>query len=76
VRVPAPLVDYADQLVAAGRIKSRSAFVAGAMEHERKRLEDEREVEEFYANGGSDAEMDALAEAGWHHLDESWNDHD
>ena len=68
VRIPAPLVEYADALVAAGRIKSRSAFMASAMEHERKRLEDEREVEEFYANGGSDPEMDALAEASWKHI--------
>ena len=72
VRVPAPLVEYADELVAAGRIKSRSAFMASAMEHERKRLEDAREVEEFYANGGADTEMDALAEASWQRLSESW----
>jgi len=77
VRVPAPLVEYADELVAAGRVKSRSAFMAAAMEHERERLELAREIEIYKALAAHrDPTIEAFNESATGPASGMWDDLD
>ena len=59
VRLPDPVVEFLDQEVAAGRVSSRAALVASALEREMRRLLAERDVAILQREGAGD-ELDDL----------------
>lgn len=59
VRLPDPVVEFLDQEVAAGRVSSRAALVASALEREMRRLLAERDVAILQREGARD-ELDDL----------------
>ncbi len=61
VRLSDDLVGFLDEVVRSGREPSRAAVVARALERERRRLIDERDVE-ILAATGLDPELAGLAE--------------
>lgn len=66
VRIPTPLVEFADREVAGGRAKSRAAVIAQALLHEQRHLEEAREVEILKRLGGDPyPDLDEFHEAVW-----------
>jgi Arc/MetJ-type ribon-helix-helix transcriptional regulator len=61
VRLPDPLVAFLDEEVATGRVSSRAALVASALEREMRRLLAERDVEILQREGAAD-ELDGLVD--------------
>jgi Arc/MetJ-type ribon-helix-helix transcriptional regulator len=61
VRLPDELVDFVDQAVNAGTERSRAAFVARALERERRRLIAARDAQ-ILAGAGADPDLHKLAE--------------
>lgn len=61
VRLPEDLVDFVDEQVVAGRGSSRAAVVARALERERRRVLDERDIVKLIEHG-DDEDMLALAQ--------------
>jgi Arc/MetJ-type ribon-helix-helix transcriptional regulator len=61
VRLPDDLVDFVDELVAAGTERSRAAVVSRALERERRRAIAARDAE-ILARTGPDPELAGLAE--------------
>jgi Arc/MetJ-type ribon-helix-helix transcriptional regulator len=61
VRLPDELVDFVDRAVESGTERSRAAFVARALERERRRLLAARDAE-ILARTGVDPELEGLAE--------------
>ncbi|SDM15061.1 hypothetical protein [Microbacterium azadirachtae] len=61
VRLPDPVVAFLDEEVAAGRVSSRAALVASALEREMRRLLAERDVEILHREGAAD-ELDGLVD--------------
>jgi Arc/MetJ-type ribon-helix-helix transcriptional regulator len=64
VRLPDDLVAFVDGQVQAGEVPSRAAFVARALERERRRLTAERDAA-IYAAASSRAEGDLDELATW-----------
>lgn len=60
VRLPDDVVKFMDQLVRKGKAPSRAAFVAQALEHERRRAIAARDAA-ILAGAGPDPDMDNLA---------------
>ncbi|HEV3047848.1 MAG TPA: YlcI/YnfO family protein [Solirubrobacteraceae bacterium] len=60
VRLPDELVVFIDRAVASGAERSRAAFVARALERERRRLMAARDAE-ILARTGADPELEGLA---------------
>jgi Arc/MetJ-type ribon-helix-helix transcriptional regulator len=61
VRLPDDLVDFLDEIVAAGRESSRASVVTRALERERRRAVAARDAE-ILARTGPDPELAGLAE--------------
>jgi Arc/MetJ-type ribon-helix-helix transcriptional regulator len=61
VRLPDDLVDFVDELVAAGADRSRAAVVSRALERERRRAVAARDAE-ILARTGPDPELAGLAD--------------
>jgi Arc/MetJ-type ribon-helix-helix transcriptional regulator len=61
VRLPEDVVEFVDEQVRAGTAKSRAAFVARALEFERRRAVSVRDAE-ILARAGADTDMDSLAQ--------------
>ena len=68
VRLPDPVVAFLDEEVAAGRVSSRAALVASALEREMRRLLAERDVEILQRDGVAD-DLDGLVDWSANHLD-------
>ena len=68
VRLPDPVVAFLDEEVAAGRVSSRAALVASALEREMRRLLAERDVEILQTDGAAD-DLDGLVDWSANHLD-------
>lgn len=67
VRLPDPVVAFLDEEVAAGRVASRAALVASALEREMRRLLAERDVEILGREGAAD-DLDGLVDWAANHL--------
>lgn len=61
MRLPDELVDFVDEIVAAGGARSRAALVTRALERERRRAIAERDAQ-ILAHSGPDPELRGLAE--------------
>ncbi|MBV8529218.1 MAG: ribbon-helix-helix protein, CopG family [Candidatus Dormibacteraeota bacterium] len=61
VRLPDDVVEFIDQLVAAGASRSRAGVVAEALRREQRRTIAARDAA-ILAASGADADMDGLAE--------------
>jgi antitoxin MazE3 len=61
VRLPDELVDFVDEIVGAGEVRSRAAVVTRALERERRRMAAERDAQ-ILARTGPDPELAGLAE--------------
>ena len=61
VRLPDPVVAFLDQEVATGRVSSRAALVASALEREMRRLMAERDAEILRRDGTAD-DLDGLVD--------------
>lgn len=68
VRLPDPVVAFLDEEVAAGRVASRAALVASALEREMRRLLAERDAEILRREGSAD-DLDGLVDWAANHLD-------
>jgi Arc/MetJ-type ribon-helix-helix transcriptional regulator len=73
VRLPDEMVEYIDQQIAAGKAKSRAAFLTSAAERERRRQRAERDAG-IYASTGPDPAIEewntwAESQRDWSHLD-------
>ncbi len=62
VRLPDPLVDQVDRLVAAGAERSRASLIERALERELRRLRTEQEVAILAGTGADPDRLAALAE--------------
>jgi Arc/MetJ-type ribon-helix-helix transcriptional regulator len=60
VRLADDLVEFVDEIVGAGRERSRAAVVTRALERERRRVSAERDAE-ILTRSGPDADLGALA---------------
>lgn len=60
VRLPDDLVEFVDEIVGAGRERSRAAVVTRALERERRRVAAESDAE-ILARSGPDPDLSALA---------------
>jgi Arc/MetJ-type ribon-helix-helix transcriptional regulator len=60
VRLPDDLVEFVDEIVSAGRERSRAAVVTRALERERRRVAAESDAE-ILAGSGPDPDLSALA---------------
>jgi Arc/MetJ-type ribon-helix-helix transcriptional regulator len=61
VRLPDELVDFVDEIVESGAVRSRAAVVTRALERERRRALAARDAE-ILARTGADPQLDGLAE--------------
>ncbi len=61
VRLPDDMVEFVDQLVSAGKAKSRAAVMTQALDRERRRQMTARDAT-ILAQCGGDPDMDRLAE--------------
>lgn len=59
VRIPDDLVTFTDGLIKAGAATSRADVVSQALEHERRRIANERDAA-IYAACGEDPELEAF----------------
>ncbi|MBS1862261.1 MAG: antitoxin [Actinobacteria bacterium] len=61
VRLPDDLVEFVDEVVRSGKVRSRAVFVTHALERERRRALAERDAR-ILAQTGPDPELAGLAE--------------
>ena len=68
VRLPVSVVAFLAEEVHGGRVSSRAALVASALEREMRRLLAERDVEILQTDGAAD-DLDGLVDWSANHLD-------